>query len=51
MQRIAVNISILESYCYVTTNLQFVTQIYSKCVSLGVLYMLQLDFYFRKLRS
>ena len=31
MQQIANNINLLESHCYVTSNLQFVTQKYSKC--------------------
>ena len=31
MQRMANNINILKSHCYVTSNLQFVTQKYSKC--------------------
>ena len=31
MQRIANNVNILKSHCYVTSNLQFVTQKYSKC--------------------
>ena len=31
MQRMANNINMLKSQCYVTSNLQFVTQKYSKC--------------------
>ena len=33
MQRIGIanNVNILKSHCYVTSNLQFVTQKYSKC--------------------
>ena len=31
MQRMANNINMLKSHCYVTSNLQFVTQKYSKC--------------------
>ena len=31
MQRMANNMNMLKSHCYVTSNLQFVTQKYSKC--------------------
>ena len=31
MQRMANNINMLKSHCYVTSNLQFVTQKCSKC--------------------
>ena len=31
MQRIANNITMLKLHCYVTSNLQFVTQKHSKC--------------------
>ena len=31
MQRIAKNVNMLKSHCYVTSNLHFVTQKHSKC--------------------
>ena len=31
MQPMANNMNLLKSHCYVTSNLQFVTQKYSKC--------------------